>query len=156
MKIAVFVSGGGHLDEALSALESIEGHEWLLFTYNLKNLREFKHPLFEKVYFLSFFSSRSLMLYASLAAGFFQCLWIFLHERPQVLISTGSEIAILPFYLGKFLFGTRNIFLETVTRFQVPSATARVIYPASDFFLVQWKDLLKHFGPKAKYAGRIL
>ena len=156
MKIMVFVSGGGHLDEALSVLEPLEGHDWVLVTYRQKSLSEFKNPLFRKTYFLSLFSSWGLPLYGSLFLNFFESLAIFLRERPQVLFSTGSEIAVFPFYLGKFLFRTKTIFLETVTRFQKPSQTAKWLYPISDLFLVQWPELLKYFGPKAQCAGKIL
>ena len=70
--------------------------------------------------------------------------------------STGSEIAILAFFLGKFFFRTKLIFLETVTRPKTPSFTARIVYPMTDLFLVQWETLLEKFGPKAQYRGRIL
>ncbi len=156
MKIAVFVSGGGHLDEALSVLEPLKGHDWILVTYEQKSLDRFHHPFFQKTYFLSLFSSWGPFLYFSLFLNVFESLWIFLKERPDVLFSTGSEIAVMPFYAGKYLFGMKTIFLETVTRFQKPSKTAKWIYPVSDLFLVQWAELLKHFGPKAKCAGRIL
>lgn len=155
MKIAVFVSGGGHLDEAMSVISAFEGQELVLVSYEQKSLNAFKHSFFQKSYFLRLFSSWGPLLYLSLLCHLFECLWIFMKEKPDVIFSTGSEIAVLPFYLGK-LFGKKTIFLETVTRFDVPSTTAKWVYPVSDLFLVQWEELLKYFGSKAKYAGRIL
>ena len=157
MKIAMVVSGGGHLDEALALEQAFCGHEAFLMIYDLrKSLKNFSHPFFSRIYRLRLFSSSGPGLYLSLFMHLFECLWIFVKERPDVLFSTGSEIAVLPFYLGKFLFRTKTIFLETVTRPQTPSRTAKWLYPVSDFFLVQWAGLLKYFGPKAAYAGKIL
>ncbi len=156
MKIAVFVSGGGHLDEALSVLKAFQGQDLILVTYEQKSLNHFQHPDFRKTYFLRLFSSWGPLLYLSLFCHLFECFQIFMKEKPDVIFSTGSEIAVVPFYSGKILFRMKTVFLETVTRFQMPSKTARWVYPVSDLFLVQWEELLKYFGPKAKCAGRIL
>jgi beta-1,4-N-acetylglucosaminyltransferase len=156
MKIGMVVSGGGHLDEALPLLEAFRGHRVFLVTYVQQSLLLFRHPLIEKIYFVRLWGSRGIGLYLSLFANLFEFTYILLKERPRVLFSTGSEIAIIPFFLGKVFLKAKLIFLETATRVVEPSRTAKVLYPLADLFLVQWETLLHRFGPKAQFRGRVL
>lgn len=154
--IGIIVSGGGHLDEALEVMEAFKGHDVFLVCYRLEALKHFSHPGIKRIHFVTLLASSGPGLYVSLIMNIFQVLRIFIKERPGVLFSTGSEITIAPFVLGKFLFGARTIFLETVTRVHEPSRTARMVGGMTDLFLVQWETLLGKVTPKAKYAGRVL
>jgi len=155
MKIAIIVSGGGHLDEALAVMNAFCGHEVILISYRLSTLVSYRHPSIQKIYFVSLASSAGIGLYLNFVLNFFQFMFIFLKERPKILFSTGSEIAVIPFFLGKILFRSRLIFLETLTRVKNPSFTASMVYSITDLFLVQWETLLS-IGPKARFAGRII
>lgn len=88
--------------------------------------------------------------------GVVKIFMILLKERPDILFSTGSEIAAPAFYFGKFLFRTKLIYLECSAQVYQPSLTGRFVYPIADLFLVQWKPLLKRYGPKAKYVGGLI
>jgi beta-1,4-N-acetylglucosaminyltransferase len=156
MKIFMIVSGGGHLDEAISLVSAFQGHELILISYRLKSLSDFTHPQVKKKYFLSLFASHGPVLWFSLIIDLFEFFGILVKERPQILFSTGSEIAYGPFILGKLFLRTKNIFLETVTRPDTPSETAKHVYPFTDLFLVQSERLLPAFGKKAVYAGAVL
>lgn len=92
----------------------------------------------------------------SLVSGILKILFIFLKERPRVLFSTGAEIAIPSFYIGKFIFQTKLIYLESGAQVFSPSLTGKWVYPIADLFLVQWEPLLKHYGSKAKYVGGLI
>jgi beta-1,4-N-acetylglucosaminyltransferase len=74
-------------------------------------------------------------------------------ERPDVVISTGAGIVVFFCVFAK-LFGAKLIFIESMARVERPTLTARLLYPFSDLFIVQWPDLLKYF-PGAKYMGRL-
>jgi UDP-N-acetylglucosamine:LPS N-acetylglucosamine transferase len=76
-------------------------------------------------------------------------------EKPDALFSTGSEIAIPAFYIGKFLFGAKLIFLESIARIKDISLTGKVLLPIVNLFLVQWEELL-HKYKKAKFWGRVI
>jgi UDP-N-acetylglucosamine:LPS N-acetylglucosamine transferase len=80
---------------------------------------------------------------------------ILLKEKPNVLISTGAEIAI-PFLLIGKLLGSKTIFIDSMTRVRSKSATGRLLYPIADVFLVQWPQARELYGPKALYAGSVL
>jgi UDP-N-acetylglucosamine:LPS N-acetylglucosamine transferase len=76
-------------------------------------------------------------------------------ENPDIVISTGSEIAIPVFYTAKLL-RIKTMFIESLCRVEEPSLSGKIVYPVSDVFLVQWKQLLPKFGKKAQYWGNVL
>ncbi len=86
-------------------------------------------------------------------AGLIPSLRIAWKERPDVVISTGAG-AIVPFCVFAKMLGAKLIFLESMAKVVKPTWTARMLYPISDLFLVQWPDLVKFF-PKAQFKGRL-
>ena len=157
-KIGIVTGSGGHLTEALSVIEAFKGHDVFLVVHNFPSLREIQLEEVKRIYRL-----RILFGYSSLFAIFltafvnlFQFIWIFREEKPSVLFSTGAEIAVPAFYVGKIFFRTQLIFLETLTRVKNLSYAGKVLYPIVDLFLVQWPELLEKAGPKAVYGGRLL
>jgi beta-1,4-N-acetylglucosaminyltransferase len=155
-KIAVICSSGGHLVQSLMCLDAFAQNNVFLVTYNSPTLVKFSDPRASAVYFVRYFGDSYLRVIASLFVSIFTFIRILLKERPDILFSTGSEIAIPPFFLGKLLFGTRLIYLESLTRVTTVSGTGKLLYPIVDLFLVQSKELLKHLGKKAVYEGSLL
>lgn len=156
IKVAVICSPGGHFEQALRVLEAFKDCRVFLVTYDFPTLKNFQDPDIEKIYCLRYFGDSNIQVFITLLFSCFTYIRIFLKERPQVVFSTGSEIAIPAFYIGKFLFGIKLIYLETILRIHHPTVAARALYWISDLFLVQWESLLSKFGNKAKYAGKIL
>lgn len=74
-------------------------------------------------------------------------------ERPDVVITTGAGVVVFFCVFAK-MFGARLIFVESMAKIEKPTLTARMLYPFSDLFLVQWPQLQKYF-PKAKFLGRV-
>jgi UDP-N-acetylglucosamine:LPS N-acetylglucosamine transferase len=90
---------------------------------------------------------------------FFINLWeacrILRRERPQVLLSTGAGIAV-PFALvGRYLFGCRIVFVETITRITAPSLTGRIMYRLAHDFFYQWPTLARFF-PRGICGGPLV
>lgn len=82
-------------------------------------------------------------------------LWPLLRRiRPQAILANGPSVAVPAAFLGK-LTGARVIWLETASRVYSLSASARLVYPIADLFIVQWPQLCRRY-PKAVYAGRLL
>ena len=146
-KVGLICSPGGHLVEVLHLLEAFEGHSVFFLTYREKSISNRKNT-----YYIKNFAKHPV----SLLLGALRIFTIFLKERPDLLFSTGAEIAIPAFYMGKFLFGTKLIYLECSAQVYTRSLTGRCVYPIADLFLVQWESLLKPYGPKAKYAGGLI
>jgi len=72
-----------------------------------------------------------------------------------MIVSTGSEIALPAFLIGKFLFRSKVIYMECFTRIETLSGTGKVVYRFSDLFLVQWPELAAKY-EKASYEGRLI
>ena len=86
-----------------------------------------------------------------LAINIFQAVVLFRREKPDVVITTGSGIAI-PLCLWAKLHGRKIIFIETAAAVRRVSLTGRIMYLFSDLFIVQWEYLLRSH-PKAVYGG---
>jgi beta-1,4-N-acetylglucosaminyltransferase len=149
MKVGLICSHGGHLTEMLGMMEAFAGHEHFFVTYRGTRADELRreHP----TYALDNIGTSMWRMARTLPAA-----WrILRRERPQVLVSTGSEIAIPFFVLAKVL-RIRTVFVESVCRVHSTSGTGRLLYPLADSFLVQWPQMLELYGPKARYAGGLL
>jgi beta-1,4-N-acetylglucosaminyltransferase len=146
MKICLVCSHGGHLTEILLLTEAFEGHETFFITYDSVRTRQLEHK-----YLLRNIGTNPLVM----ASASLSTLRILLKERPKLIVSTGSEIAIPAFYLAKLL-RIKTVFIESWTRVDRPTGTGKIVYRVSDLFLVQWESLLKKYGKKARYEGAIL
>jgi beta-1,4-N-acetylglucosaminyltransferase len=146
MNICLVCSHGGHLTELLCLKEAFEGHETFFITYDSPRTRSL-----ERKYLLQNIGTNPLLM----ARAFVSTVRILLKEKPKLIVSTGSEIAIPAFYLAKIL-RIKTIFIESWTRVDRPTGTGKIVYPVSDIFLVQWEQLLSRYGKKARYEGAIL
>lgn len=86
--------------------------------------------------------------------SFVQIMPIVMHVRPQAVLANGPSVAVPAALLGK-LFGARLIWVETASRVDNLTASARIAYRWADLFFVQWPQLQQRY-PKAIYAGRLL
>lgn len=146
MKICLVCSHGGHLTEIIHLKEAFEGHQTFFITYDSPRTRTI-----ERKYLLRNIGKNPFLM----ACAFVSIFRILIKEKPKLIISTGAEIAIPAFYLGKFL-GVKTIFIESWTRVEQPTGTGKLVYLFSDVFLVQCERLLSKYGKKAKYEGAII
>lgn len=147
MKICVVASEGGHLTEMLFLDGLLSRHDCFFISYRCPRVE----GLDRRKYMLPIFPAHPL--------GIFPAVWIVLKalvkEKPRVVISTGSEIALPVFLIAKLL-RIKTVFIETVTRFENATLTGRLLYPLSDRFFVQNPETLKAYGPKAEYHGALV
>jgi beta-1,4-N-acetylglucosaminyltransferase len=147
MNIALVCSHGGHLTEMLQLMEAFEGNSIFFITYDSPRTLD----LCYKKYLLRNIGTS----FSKMAVAFYETVRILLKEKPDIIVSTGSEIAIPAFYIAK-LFRIKTVFIESWCRVNIPSGTGKLVYSISDVFLVQWPQLLEAYGPKAKYIGAII
>ncbi len=74
--------------------------------------------------------------------------------RPKVIVSTGSNIAVPLFFVGK-LHGSKIIFIETRAKVYARSMTGILVRHIADQIFVQWPEMLKLY-PEAKYCGTLV
>lgn len=144
--ICLTCSHGGHLNEMLQLAPAFEGHEVFYFCYDADTTRRLpdavlvpnmaKNPI-------------------EFAKNLFRAARVFGNRRPDLIVSTGAEIAIPLFLVGK-LFGCRLLYIECGAQVSSPSGTGRIVYWLADRFLVQWPELLAAYGPRARYEGSFI
>ena len=157
-RIGIISSSGGHLTEALSIIEAFREHDVFLIAHGFPIVKGIQLIGVKRIYHLKIILGYSSWIAVVLTAlvNLFQVIRIFLIEKPSILFSTGAEIAIPIFYIGKVFFKTKLVFLESLARVNDLSYTGKFLYPIADLFLVQWSELLKKAGPKAVYRGKLI
>ena len=159
LKICLVCSQGGHLTEMMRLREAFEEHVYILITQKRKYsvrlpgasavylvpclIPNFKHRYISRLFLI-------INLIMNIIAEFI----ILLKERPDIVVTTGSEIAIPISYMAKS-FRKKIVFIESLCRIDELSVSAKILYPIVDLLLVQWQSLQKKY-PKARYEGRII
>lgn len=84
-----------------------------------------------------------------------QELYIFVKENPDVVITTGTIVALPIAYLCKF-FHRKFIYIESFAKRTDPTKSGWFIYKnkLADLFIIQWESL-KEVYPDAVYGGCI-
>ena len=147
MKIALVCNMGGHLTEMLFLMEAFKDHEIFFITYADPRVSTIKY----KKYLFEYIGTD----FRKMTKALFQTIIILRKEKPSLVVSTGSEIAIPAFVLAR-LMGIKSIYIESWSRVHNKSGTGRILYFVADVFLVQWQDLLEKYGKKAQYAGGVI
>lgn len=147
MKFCLACSGGGHLSELLQLLPFFEKTNHFFLTDHRENSDELAKT--EKVFFVKCPQRNP----ANFVINFFQSLKIFFKEKPDAVVSTGADTAIAFCIIAK-LFGKKLVFIESFCRVSSPSVSARIAYPFSDLFFVQWPGMKKFF-KRAIFAGSV-
>ena len=74
--------------------------------------------------------------------------------RPRAVVTAGAGVAV-PFAWLAPLFGTRVVYVESITRIDRPSLSCRLIAPIADRLYVQWPELARAL-PKARSVGSVV
>lgn len=148
MKICLACSAGGHLTEILQLLPILKDHDFFFFTFGTG------HSKLTLKKFRSYFTTDPLRKPLQMLKVIYRSLVVFLKERPDVIISTGANVAVPICILGR-LFGSKLIFIECSAQVFKPSLSGRILYHFSDLFFVQWKYLIKYY-EHAIYGGNLI
>lgn len=147
VKVCVVSSCGGHLTE-VRALRAAYEH-WPHF-YVLNDQALLPPDMQGRTDFIAH-SERDWKFFLNL----WEAWRILRRERPSLILSTGAGPAV-PFSLvGRWLFGCRIVFVETFTRVNSPSLTARLMYRIAHDFYYQRESLAPYF-PRGIYGGALL
>ncbi len=150
MKIVFAASSGGHFEQLMMLKPLMEKYESFVLTekteysvgkqdVNVLYLKQInrKEPLFVFKFLLNTIKS----------------LWIFIKERPDVMITTGV-LAIIPFALIMKLFGRKLIYIESFAKVTSKTLSGNLLYKYADQFYVQWEEMLELY-PNAIFKGGI-
>lgn len=140
---------GGHLVEVLQLKNVYKKYNYFYLTFYKKGLvDEIKG---EKIYFVENPGRNIIKLLKNILQTFF----VLKKEKPDIIISTGAGSAVPSIIIGKLLFNTKIIFIESFARINTKSLSGIISYPFADLFLVQWRNMLKLYGKKALYRGAV-
>lgn len=149
-KIIIAASAGGHLTEALIIFEDIikKAPDNICFlTDDSPRTQALKY---KKVLFPVFEFNPLDYLKNIIKIGL-----VYKKFKPDFILTTGAQIGMVAIWVAK-VFKIKTIFIETITRKNRPTLSARAVLPFVDVMLVQNKELLTILGPKAQYMGGIL
>lgn len=146
IKICLTCSHGGHLTEMLALLPAFEGHDTFYFCYDADTTRRLPNA-----YLVPNMARNPIEFLKNL----FRVTRIFWKERPDLVVSTGAEIAIPVMLIAK-VFRAATLYIECGAQVAHPSVTGRVLCRWVDTFLVQWPELLEVYGPCAQFRGSLI
>lgn len=145
----VVASGGGHLAEALLAIEDVPLRA-IIVTLRLPHTEKTLQGVgWKRDYLINPHGDPFKYL-----LNIWQSFWLVVRHRPELVISTGAGMVVPTCVIAKLL-GAKLVFIETAARVTTPSRTGSFLYRFADEFYVQWEPLLKVY-PKAKYGGVLL
>ena len=150
-KICLISSSGGHFEQLLMLRKLNDFHDVFIVTEKTKYNKDDK----KIKYFVNQVNRKEQLFFVKMISIFFKSLYIFLKEKPDVVISTGVLSAIPMMFIAHF-FKKKVIYIESFAKINSPTMTGRLIYKKhiADQFYVQWESMLE-FYPNAIYKGGI-
>jgi beta-1,4-N-acetylglucosaminyltransferase len=145
-KVCLVTPSGGHLTE-IRELNSAYCNHPHFFVINVPIVES--DDMKGRTFVISL-SQRDLKFFVNLWEAF----KILRSERPEVILTTGGGFSVAFALVGKLL-GIPTIYVETVAKVNVPTATGKVMYWIADRFFYQW-PYLERFFPKGEYIGLVL
>jgi len=149
MKICLVSSAGGHFTQLYKLKEWWSKYERFWITFKKEDTMSLLKD--EKVYLAHYPTVRNVW---NLILNSFLALRILIREKPDLIISMGAGVAVPFFYVAK-IFGSKLIYITGYDRVETAELTAKLVYPITDFFIIQRKEQKKFF-LKAKVWGKLL
>ena len=157
-KILLVASPGGHLVEILTVARELSArHECILCTSRAQAMRGAKFDE-ARVYYapICLGMQKPFGLMLSMFVDLFIFLRLFLKERPDCVISTGSIEAVPAFLINRLFFRRPALYLESLARVRTRSDSGRLVKPLATRIFAQWPEVAAQFGPRAEYHGSLL
>jgi len=155
MKKVLFISStGGHFSELMQLKSLFSKYDYHVVTERTKINGYLSDEYKEKISFLAYGTKRNPFTYFFIYIfNIFKSLKIFMEQKPDVVVTTGTHTAVTMCYIAK-IFRKKVIFIETFANRKTKTMAGRLVYPVADVFVVQWEEMLKIY-PKAEYWGWI-
>lgn len=143
-RLCLVSSSGGHWEQLQKLQPLIDKYGGFLVTEKTKFPENAK-------YFMIQTDLKDKWMIPKMMVNSFRTLCIWIKERPDFVITTGTMVAY-PFYLLSVLFHKKFIYIETFGRANMPTVAGKKMEKHSDLFIVQWESQVKHY-KKAIYGG---
>ena len=150
-KICLISSSGGHFEQLKMLQKLSENYNTFIVTEKTDYNKDDK-----KIdYFVNQVNRKEKLFIFKMIGILFKSFYIFIKEKPDVVISTGVLSAIPMMFIGH-LFKKKIIYIESFAKINSPTMTGNLIYKhhIADQFYVQWESMLEYY-PNAIYKGGI-
>lgn len=144
-KICLVSSSGGHWEQLKKLQPLIDKYDGFMVTE--KTMFEAN----EARYFMHQTDLKDKWMPLKMFINGFYALYIWIKERPDYVVTTGTMVAY-PFYLLTWLLRKKFIFIETFGRANMPTVAGRLMEKHVNKFIVQWETQAKYY-KKAEYGG---
>lgn len=149
MKVCLVGSSGGHLTHLYMLKPFWENRERFWVTFDKEDARSLLEG--EKMYSCYFPTNRNIK---NLIRNTFLAYKVLKKEKPDLIISSGAAVSVPFFYLGKFLFGAKVVYIEVFDRIDKSTMSGKLVHPIADLFIVEWEEM-KNVYSKAVNLGSI-
>lgn len=147
-KLLLVSSSGGHFEQLKCLKPLASKHDCIVVTE--------KTAIKDKAdYYVIQTGHKDKLVLPKLLWMAFQELYIFIKERPDYIISTGT-IVILPFACFAKFTKTKLIYIESFAKRTDSTKSGKFIYSRhlADLFIIQWESLRTVY-PDAIYGGSL-
>ena len=153
-KVLFISSNGGHLSELMQLKSLFNEFNCHIVTEKAKSNEYLQEEYKDKITFLVYGTKKNPFTYFFISLfNFIKSLIIFLKQKPDVIVTTGTHTAVPMCYISK-IFKRKVIYIETFANRKTKTVAGSLVYPIADVFVVQWEEMLKNY-PKAEYWGWI-
>lgn len=150
-KVCLISSSGGHFEQLLMLRKLNQKNDIFIVTEKTKYNKKDK-----KInYFIPQVNRKEFLFVFKMFFILIKSFYIFIKEKPDVIISTGVLASIPMLFIGH-IFKKKVIYIESFAKINSPTMTGKLIYRKhiADQFYVQWESMLE-FYPEAIYKGGI-
>lgn len=147
-KLLFISSSGGHYEQLKMMKPLMEKYDSRIITEKMLSAGKAD-------YYMLQISHTDKLIIIKLIADMIKAIRIWIKEKPDYIISTGSMI-FLPFALLARITKKKIIFIETFAKLEDATLTGAFIYKHKwyDLFIIQWESLRKVY-PDAIYGGSL-
>jgi len=145
-KLCMISSSGGHYEQ-LQMLKKL-GQKHTLFWVTEKT-----DYAGNADYYLEQTGSNNPLVLFHMFRNFCSSLYIWLKEKPQAVITTGTLVALPMCFLAK-ICRKKVIYIESFARVHDCTRAGKLMYRIADLFIYQWEPLKEHY-PNGVYGGSI-
>ena len=150
--VIFIASTGGHLNELLQVKPLFNKFEYHIITEKTKVDDSLVEEYGDKIKFLIYGTKKYPIKYVfKFLANCFISLYYFFKYQPEVVVTTGTHMAVTICYIAK-MFGSKVIFIETFANRTTGTVAGKLVYPIADTFVVQWEEMRKVY-PKSVCWG---
>lgn len=143
-KLCLVSSSGGHWEQLQKLQPLIDKYDGFLVTEKTQFEANARYLMMQT-------DLKDKLMLPKMAVNSARALGIWLKEKPDFVITTGTMVAY-PFYLLAVLTHKKFVFIETFGRANMPTVAGKLMEKHSDLFIVQWESQKKHY-KKAIYGG---